>query len=70
MSENGRVELHPEEHEMIGRDGASTGVGVSGEIKRRFGFEVGLPGAITWMEKEDGEDGWVSDEVSLCWNIT
>ena len=60
----GRVDLHDEDHEIVGRDGKATGVGVSGEIKRTTPFEVGLPGAVTWME-EDGKGGWFTDEVSM-----
>lgn len=58
----GRVDLRDDDHEIIGRDGCSTGVGVSGEIKRVVPYEVGLPGAVTWME-ENGEAGWFTDEV-------
>lgn len=60
---NGAVDLHAEAHEVVGRDGALTGVGVSGEIPRWSRFERGIPGAVTWKE-EDGEAGWFTDEVS------
>ncbi|ORY22515.1 beta-lactamase-like protein [Naematelia encephala] len=60
----GRVDLHDEYHEIqVG--GSKSGIGVSGEIPRRVGFEVGLPGAITWMNAGDQpgeEDGWFTDE--------
>ncbi|KAK4689919.1 hypothetical protein P7C73_g206, partial [Tremellales sp. Uapishka_1] len=54
---NGKVELHDEFHELDG-----SGVGVSGEIKRRYEFERGLPGAITYM-KDGDEEGWFTDEL-------
>lgn len=59
----GRVDLRNEDHEIMGRDGQSSGVGVSGEIKRVTPFEVGLPGAVTWMKDENGDGGWFTDEV-------
>ena len=62
----GNVDLRTDDHEIRGRDGQNTGVGVSGEIKRVTPFEVGLPGAVTWMKDEDGEGGWFTDEVSAC----
>lgn len=64
----GRVDLHAEAHEIVGRDGGGTGVSVSGEVPRVTGFEVGLPGAVTWVVNERGEGAWVDDPVSqvLC----
>lgn len=62
----GKVDLQTDDHEIRGRDGQNTGVGVSGEIKRVSPFEVGLPGAVTWMIDEHGEGGWFTEEVSAC----
>ena len=62
---HGKVELHDEFHEMRGRNGNVTGIGVSGEIPRKIEFEIGLPGAITWMIDEEGKGGWFTDEVCL-----
>jgi 7,8-dihydropterin-6-yl-methyl-4-(beta-D-ribofuranosyl)aminobenzene 5'-phosphate synthase len=61
----GTVDLHDEEHDILGRDGKTTGVRVSGEVPRVHPFEKGLPGAVTWMKDEDGKGGWFTDEVSL-----
>ena len=63
-SAGGKVLTSDTEHEMLGRDGRSTGVTVSGEIPRVMPFEVGLPGAVTWME-DNGKWDWYTDEVSL-----
>lgn len=62
----GEPDLHDEAHEIIGRDGTTTGVGVSGEIPRVHPFERGLPGGVTWMEDggdAPGEPGWCTDEL-------
>lgn len=63
IAAGGKVDLHDEDHEIVGRDGQRSGVGVSGEIKRQFSFERGLPGAVTWMRDEDGKEGWFTDDV-------
>jgi 7,8-dihydropterin-6-yl-methyl-4-(beta-D-ribofuranosyl)aminobenzene 5'-phosphate synthase len=60
----GKLDLRSDDHDIRGRDGQSTGVRVSGEIKRVTSFEAGLPGAVTWMVDENGEGGWFTDEVS------
>jgi len=54
ISAGGKVDSHDEEHEIIGRDGGMSGVGVSGEIKRVTPLEKGIPGAVTWMKDEHG----------------
>lgn len=64
-SAGGRVQLSDEPHDVIGRDGCSTGVRVSGEIPRVEPFERGLVGAVTWMKDENGDEGWFTDEVSV-----
>ena len=61
---NGLADLHAECHEIVGRDGERSGVGVSGEVKRRYPFEKGVPGGQTWMVDENGKGGWFMDEVS------
>lgn len=61
----GKVDLHDEAHEILGRDGKRSGVGVSGEIPRQFPFERGLPGALTWMKDEEGKEGWFTDDVRI-----
>jgi 7,8-dihydropterin-6-yl-methyl-4-(beta-D-ribofuranosyl)aminobenzene 5'-phosphate synthase len=65
IARGGAIDLHAEDHEIVGRDGHKSGVGVSGEIKRVTSFEKGLPGAVTWMENENGTGEWFTDEVSL-----
>jgi 7,8-dihydropterin-6-yl-methyl-4-(beta-D-ribofuranosyl)aminobenzene 5'-phosphate synthase len=64
-SAGGAVRLSDQPHDIIGRDGGSTGVRVSGEIPRVEPFERGLVGAVTWMKDENGEEGWFTDEVSV-----
>ena len=53
----GVPETHAEGHAVAGGT-----VWVSGEIPRVTEFEVGLPGAVRWMEKE-GKIAWVPEEV-------
>ncbi|WVR03795.1 hypothetical protein IAU60_000790 [Kwoniella sp. DSM 27419] len=60
-----KVDLHDEPHELLDRDGAKTGIGVSGEIERVTGFERGIPGAITWMADEEGREGWFNDPLIM-----
>jgi 7,8-dihydropterin-6-yl-methyl-4-(beta-D-ribofuranosyl)aminobenzene 5'-phosphate synthase len=62
-AKGGKLDLRRDYHEIIGRDGLATGVGVSGEIPRVTPFEVGLPGAVTWMIDETNQGGWFTDEV-------
>ncbi|KAI0732099.1 beta-lactamase-like protein [Fomitopsis betulina] len=52
----GVPETHAEGHAVAGGT-----VWVSGEIPRVTEFEVGLPGAVRWMEKE-GKIAWVPEE--------
>ena len=61
-AKGGRVDLRDDRHEISGPEGLTTGVGVSGEIKRASKFESGLPGAVTWMKDGDFE-GWFTDEL-------
>ncbi|WRT65723.1 uncharacterized protein IL334_002671 [Kwoniella shivajii] len=59
----GKIELNDQPHEIITKDGSNTGIGVSGEIERVTEFEVGLPGALTWMKDENGQEGWFNDHM-------
>ncbi|WVQ64928.1 uncharacterized protein L199_003098 [Kwoniella botswanensis] len=60
---HGQVELNDQPHEMIDKKGNKMGIGISGEIERVTEFEVGLPGALTWMKDENGEEGWFNDHL-------
>ncbi|WVW80170.1 hypothetical protein I302_102147 [Kwoniella bestiolae CBS 10118] len=60
---HGQVQLNDQPHEMVDKLGNRMGVRVSGEIKRVTDFEVGLPGALTWMRDENGEEGWFNDHL-------
>ncbi|WVQ74698.1 hypothetical protein IAR50_004302 [Cryptococcus sp. DSM 104548] len=61
----GRVEKHSEPHEILGRDGRKTGVGVSGEIRRVVNFEKGVRGGVRWEEDGDGNGEWFSDTMIM-----
>ncbi|WWC68609.1 uncharacterized protein I206_102539 [Kwoniella pini CBS 10737] len=61
----GKVELNDKPHEILNKKGIRTGIGISGEINRVTSFEVGLPGALTWMKDEIGEEGWFNDHLIM-----
>ncbi|ODN76528.1 hypothetical protein L202_05195 [Cryptococcus amylolentus CBS 6039] len=61
----GKVDRHSDPHEVLGRDGRKTGVGVSGEIRRIVDFEKGVRGGVRWEEDGDGKGEWFSDTMIM-----